>query len=266
MKNTKIILFLFSIITSLTVKAVEINDKGYRLSGDAVIKDYTMMSMSPTPLQLSNYIVKKNYRVNRQEADEIAENIILASSCFNVDPWVLTALIQKESSFQKDAVSPTNAAGLTQFTSIGFQEVHDQLGYRGRAGATANATIYFTSKIRSCIDENWIDLWARVDVLDTDPEYYNLLKEEIKKDVPTAVLYGVILLKTYLSYVDSRSEVELPKSELYFQALQIYNGEPGEAKVNYAKNVFRNLQDVYPTRIKFEFPSIKISQHLTKLQ
>lgn len=254
MKNTKIILFLFSIITSLTAKAaVEVDDKGYRLSGDAVIKDYTLMKLNPTQSHLANHIVKINPRVKRHEANEIAENVITVSSCFNVDPWILTALIQKESTFQKDAVSPTNAAGLTQFTTIGFKEVHDQLGYRGREGATENATLYFTSKIRNCIDASWVDLWARVDAPDTDPNYYNLLKEEIKRDIPTAITYGAILLKTYVAFVDSRTEVELSRSELYYQALQIYNGEPGEAKVRYAKNIFRNLQGVYPAPIKFPF-------------
>jgi len=254
MKNTKIILFLFSIITSLAAKAVEINDKGYRLSETAVLKDYTLMNLTPTPSHLSNHIVKINHRVDRQEANEIAENIITISSCFDIDPWVLTALIQKESTFQKDAVSQTNAAGLTQFTTIGFKEVHDQLGYRGRKGASENATLYFTSKIRNCVDAGWVDLWARVDAVDSNPNYYNLLKEEIKRDIPTAITYGAILLKTYVAFVDSKSGSEdLSRSELYYQALQIYNGEPGEAKVRYAKNIFRNLQGVYPAPIKFPF-------------
>lgn len=234
--------------------SVEVEDKGYRLSGDAVIKDYTLMKLTPTQSHLTNHIVKINPRVFRAEAGEIAQNVITVASCLDIDPWILTALIQKESTFQKDAVSQTNAAGLTQFTTIGFKEVHDQLGYRGREGATENATIYFTSKIRNCIDASWVDLWARVDVQDNNPIYYSMLKEEIKKDITTAVTYGAILLKTYVAFVDSKPESEnLSRSELYYQALQIYNGEPGDAKVRYAKNIFRNLQGVYPAPIKFPF-------------
>lgn len=254
MKNTKILLFLFSLIITIKAQALEVVDKGYRLSGDSVVKDFTLMRLAPTHGQIASHIIKANYKVNRTDANEIAENILKVSSCFLVDPWILTALIQKESSFQKNAVSSTKAAGLTQFTTIGFKEVHDQLGYRGRTGATENATLYFTSKIRNCIDPSWIDLWARVDISETDPNYYNSLKDILKDDVTAAVTYGAILLKTYLSFVDVRNEEEdMTSSELYFKAMQIYNGEPGEAKVRYAKQIFKNLQDVYPNPVNFPF-------------
>lgn len=254
MRNTKIILFLFSFIITIKAQALEIVDKGYRLSGDSVIKDYTLMRLTPTQAQISAHITKANYKVRRAEANVIAESILKVSSCFLVDPWVLTALIQKESSFEKDAVSSTKAAGLTQFTTIGFKEVHDQLGFRGRAGATENATLYFTSKIRNCIDASWVDLWARVDISETDPGYYNALKDILKNDVTAAVTYGAILLKTYLSFLDVRNEEEeMTSSELYFKAMQIYNGEPGDAKVRYAKQIFKNLQDVYPNSVSFPF-------------
>lgn len=252
--NTKIILFLFSLTITLAANAVDVDDKGYRINGDTVIKDYTLMKLTPSQSYLAGHIVKINYKVSRLEANEIAENILNVSSCFDVDPWVLTALIQKESAFQRNAVSQTNAAGLTQFTTIGFKEVHDQLGYRGREGATENATLYFTSKIRNCVDPSWIDLWARINVSDSHPNYYNLLKEELKRDITSAITYGAILLKTYVAFVDIRNGTdELSRSELYYQALQIYNGEPGDAKVRYAKNVFTNLQGAYPTKVVFPF-------------
>lgn len=254
MKNTQIILFLFSLTVSLVVRAVEISDKGYRNSSEMIIKEYPLMNLRPTTAQLSKYIIRANYKVPPQEADEIAQNILNVSSCFDIDPWVLTALIQKESSFERNAMSPTNAAGLTQFTTIGFKEVNDQLGYRGRQGAPENVTLYFTSKIRGCIDPSWIDLWLRVSIVETDSSFYSLLKEELKKDTLAAITYGAILLKTYIVYVDSKeSSEELSRSEIYYEALQIYNGEAGEAKVQYAKNVFKNLQDAYPSPIEFPF-------------
>lgn len=274
MKNLKMTLFLFCLSTLAVANAVEIGDKGYRLSSTAVVKDYTLFSSSPTIGFLTAYIVKTNPRVVRSEAREIASHILNVSACFEIDPWILAALIQKESTFEKSATSPTNAAGLTQFTTIGFKEVHDQLGYRGRAGASENATLYFTSKIRSCIDPSWVDLWARVDVPSTHPAYYNLLKDELRKDILTSITYGAILLKTYIAYVDNKSnnlglttnslttystnkaienENLLSDSELYYMALQIYNGEPGEAKVRYAKTIFKYVQRAYPTPLTFPF-------------
>ena len=253
----KVILFLISLTTLEAFAEISV-DKGYRLPGEMVMKDYTLMKIIPSQIFIADHIVKTNYKIGRSEALDLAYNILKVSACFKIDSWVLTGLIQKESSFKKDAVSPTNAAGLTQFTSSGFKEVNDQLGFRGREGATENATLYFNSKIRDCIDPSWIDLWNRVDVPEVHPNFYNLLKEEIKRDTLTAVTYGAILLKTYVAYIDNKTkrmegEADLPKSELYFQALQIYNGEEGDAKVKYAKNVFKNLQAAYPKQVIFPF-------------
>lgn len=258
MTYSKVILFLFS-LTTISALAEQSFDKGYRLPGETVMKDFTLMKLTPEQHSLASHIVKINYKIEKIVALEIAHHILNISACFKIDPWVLTGLIQKESSFNKDAVSPTNAAGLTQFTSSGIKEVNDQLGFRGREGATENAILYFTSKIRSCIDPSWVDLWVRVERSETDPEFYRQIKEEIKKDIPTAITYGAILLKTYVSFIDTKinrvddEEADLPKSEVYFRALQIYNGEEGEAKVNYAKNVFKNLQGFYPNKVNFPF-------------
>lgn len=258
MTYAKVILFMFSLVT-FSAFAEESFDKGYRLPGDNVIKDFTLMKLTPEKHSLASHIVKINYKIPKAQALEIAHHILNVSACFKIDPWVLTGLIQKESSFNKDAVSPTNAAGLTQFTSSGLKEVNDQLGFRGREGATENATLYFTSRIKDCIDPSWVDLWVRVELPETDPEFYRKIKEEIKRDIPTAITYGAILLKTYVAFIDTKTsridgeEVDIPKSEIYFRALQIYNGEEGEAKVNYAKNVFKNLQGAYPNKVNFPF-------------
>lgn len=214
------------------------------------------MKLTPEEDNLVKYIIKTNYKISKEEALEISSNILKISSCFNLDPWILTGLIQKESSFKRDAVSPTNAAGLTQFTSVGFKEVNDQLGFRGREGASEGAILYFNTKINECVDPAWKNLWDKVSVAEDDPEFYNLLKEEIKKDIGVAITYGAILLKTYVAYVDLkniRNNVELPTSQIYFQALQIYNGEEGDAKVKYAKAIFQNLKALYPTPVNFDF-------------
>ncbi len=231
-------------------------DKGFRLPGDFVTKNYSMMKRTPEEDYLSDYIIKANYKIPREEADEIAKHVVKISACFKIDPWVLTGLIQKESSFKRDAVSPTNAAGLTQFTSSGFKEVNDQLGFRGREAATDAAILYFNAQILECVDEKWVDLWERVGVPETHIDFYNLSKEEIKKDIQTAVTYGAILLKTYVAYADirgSRLEIRPTMSETYYQALQIYNGEEGDAKVKYAKNIFINLKAAYPVPVNFPF-------------
>lgn len=254
MKNA-IILLAFSLSFSAFAEEETI-EKGYRISGTAVIKDFTLLKLTPTQDSLVRYITNINKKVPRVEAEEIASSVLTVSSCLKIDPWVLTGLIQKESSFQRTAVSPTNAAGLTQFTSLGLMEVNDQLGLRGKIGATENAILYFNSKIRDCIDPTWTDLWDRTPVGPNHEDFYSFLKEEIVEDILTAVTYGGILLKTYVAYVDTRnskSEEVIPLSETYYQALQIYNGESGMAKVRYAKTIFKHVKAMYPQKVNFPF-------------
>ena len=257
----RLTLFILPILSFAVIAGDEfidnnIIDKGFRLPSDFVTKNFSLMKRSPEADYLSDYIIKANYKIDRIEADEIAKHVVKISACFKIDPWVLTGLIQKESSFKRDAISPTNAAGLTQFTSSGFKEVNDQLGFRGKEAATEAATLYFNAQILECVDPNWVDLWVRVGVPETDPDFYNLSKEELKKDIQTAVTYGAILLKTYVAYADirgSKLEIKPSMSETYFNALQIYNGEEGDAKVKYAKNIFVNLKAAYPVPVNFSF-------------
>lgn len=231
-------------------------NKGFRIPESTIEKDFTLMSLDLEEVYLSRYILKKNFKVSKIEAHEIAQQVIKISACFKVDPWILAALIQKESSFKKDAVSATNAAGLTQFTSSGFKEVNDQLGLRGSAGANEQTTLYFSSAIRRCVNESWVDLWNRLSVPETDLLFYSSAKELVKKDLELAITYGAILLKTYVAAIDvkmQRHETPISLSETYYQALQVYNGEPGDAKVKYAKNIFLNLENMYPRKVKFSF-------------
>lgn len=241
-------------MASLSSEMIE--TKGFRLPLETFSKNYLVMNLVPTSDLLKNHIVKINGRVPPAEALAISKNILKISACMQIDPWILTALIQHESTFNKNAVSPTGAAGLTQFTSIAFQEVNDQLGLRGRAGAPEITTLFLAEKIRTCIDPSWIDLWNRVEAKEDEPEFYPQLKEVVKQDIKSSIVYGAILLKTYLAVTNKRQSPEskpLKMSEIYFHALQIYNGEAGEAKVKFAKKVFSNLKSVYPAEVNFPF-------------
>ena len=247
----KILFFL-----SLTAAAFQVKEKGFRFPNDLILADYKLMKLTPTIGSLSRNIKTINSNLENEEAKTYAKKILEVSQCFKIDPWVLTALIQKESSFKKDAISPTGAAGLTQFTAAGFKEVNDQLGFRGREGASETTTLYWKLTIKSCIDESWAELWHDVKLKEDDPEYYNILKQKLIDTPDVAIVYGAILLKTYVAHIANRAErneSELKDSEIYFNALQIYNGEEGDAKVRYAKNIFLNLKKIYPQEVNFSF-------------
>lgn len=63
---------------------------------------------------LTNYIQSKNTSLSNQEADVMARNIIYYSYQYNVDPLVMTSLIDAESTFRQSAVSSAGAIGLGQ--------------------------------------------------------------------------------------------------------------------------------------------------------
>ena len=136
-----------------------------------------------------------------------------------------------------------------------MKEVNDQLGLRGREGAPESSTLYFSERLRSCIDPNWIELWNRIDINVDHPDFYSKLKEELKKDSRASIAYGAILLKVYISFVKIRTQFVSPPqtSELYYMALQLYNGEAGEAKVRYAKQIFQHVKEMYPKDVKFPY-------------
>ena len=256
MKNKKIIFSTLLILLTInlvkpTNASGELTIKGFRLPEHVIEKDFTMMSLTPSEDDIKRYIRKINFSIDSKTREEIAKNVLKVSECIKIDPWILTGLIKKESSFNPYAISPTKAAGLTQFTGIGIAEVNDQLGMRGEKFATSESIEYFNSKIKECINPAFKHLWDRVAVDQEHEDFIDLSKKEIMDDIELAITYGGILLKTYLAYSDLRSDAKL--SQIYYKALQTYNGEPGEAKVRYAKAVFNNLEEMYPKEINFSF-------------
>jgi hypothetical protein len=72
------------------------------------------------------YIKKSNPKIPRQEASEIAHWIDEYATKENIDPMLVAALIGRESSFNKTAVSQTGAKGLGQIKDFNF----DSLGIK----------------------------------------------------------------------------------------------------------------------------------------
>lgn len=70
---------------------------------------------------ISSYIIGFYTKVPINEAEEIAENIVKYSLVHKVDPKFVTALIARESSFNKNAVSVTNARGLGQIKDFNYK-------------------------------------------------------------------------------------------------------------------------------------------------
>jgi soluble lytic murein transglycosylase-like protein len=67
-----------------------------------------------TEKKIFNYITRRHRKVPKNEASQIASSIVHSSKKHMVDPFLVTALVERESNFKKDAVSIHGAQGLGQ--------------------------------------------------------------------------------------------------------------------------------------------------------
>ncbi len=167
--------------------------------------------------------IRDYVKENAAYVQNVALEISVMSECFHIDPFVFTALIERESSFRRNAVSPRQAVGLSQFTTIGIREVHDQLGLRGERHARSKTIQYYKSQINDCANQklqkdfSWI--WKNKK---TEPE----MKKLILKDTSLALLFGAILFKTKIAVMQATQSQNLDPFELHRFTVEAYNGDP----------------------------------------
>jgi len=69
--------------------------------------------------------IRSNYKkVTDEDADLIASSLVVNSKQRNLDPKLTAALMEKESSFNKKAVSPSGAKGLGQLMDVHFDSMN----------------------------------------------------------------------------------------------------------------------------------------------
>ena len=221
--------------------------KGWWVNTNYLHQEYRLSNTQPSVEQIDAYIAKtvdsymnsgsaKKYPPNDISSYDMASIIAEAADCFGLDRYILTGLIHIESTFQQHAVSSHDAHGLTQFTTIGLKEVHDQLGKRGFSHAPKASIEYFRSKVdynTGCFASSigpWTDLW-------TTYSYFRDQKDYLLTNPKVAVVYGAILLKVLLAVYKKRRPNNSIES-LYVEALRSYNGEPNR-KEWYYKQVFK---------------------------
>ncbi len=203
----------------------------------------------------------------KEKAQKIADYIMAARTCFDVDPTILTALIHKESFFSPVAESFRGAVGLTQFTQIAFGEIAMQTGTIPNE-ADKDAIAYNLNGI-DCMKSVSGEEIPLIDEIYTDRLYYRssgghnaihpkaiaTLKEYFKDHMLASITYGSILLKTYLAFEcrlapgrkctpDNEGKLIWDKEYLYKKALQRYNGD-----VNYDPHSGKKVKEDYANDI-----------------
>lgn len=72
--------------------------------------------------------------INPKASAHIPQLILLTAKTTQIDPYFLTALIKKESTFDPTRISSGQAYGLTQLTGSGLDEIRNQLGIHNPHG------------------------------------------------------------------------------------------------------------------------------------
>jgi hypothetical protein len=191
---------------------------------------------------------------------ELATEITNASFCFGTDPFIVTSKIRQESRFDMLSVSNTGAIGLTQLTTIGLEEILDQMGHRGERYAYIENKKFLDAAVKCFVQTASDKTFLGFPEIKTTPTKKDGIAytEETIKELKAWVLprgtqsettpkqrkiliqrqlfLGQILLKIYLAY----SKKLLKNGSMirqYEAALRMFNGD--DIRVKYAKEVLK---------------------------
>ncbi len=218
---------------SLSLSSSFAQQKGFFVKNHHLKSNFIISKKTLSISNLSRYIRQTNPSRSSDYMDneQMAETILRISSCLEIDPYIFTALIRKESSFRTHAKSPTGAVGLTQFTTLGLNEVNDQLGAKGRAGAPVANTEYWLNLMTECVDYDFQALYHQNETIRAQ-------KSVIMNQPKYALYYGSILLKTYLAHQKRKIE-NGTLHDIYRKALEQYNGEVTPRRQSYAAKILK---------------------------
>lgn len=88
------------------------------------IAEKDIKSSKSSKKKLEMFISKQNPSIPKKDVDEIAFWIDEYSSQEDIDPMLVAALIDRESSFKKKAISKTGAKGLGQIKDFNFKSLN----------------------------------------------------------------------------------------------------------------------------------------------
>ncbi len=207
-------------------------EQGWFLKAAHLIATDEYDKYDPNPAYLQDYIATKNTKNSINQNIQIADAIISISKCFKVDPLLVTSIIEKESIFFPNAVSPTKAQGIMQLTTIASTEVKDQLGYRGSKYAQAQVTEIFKTNISMCSDLSM----SEFDKLFSASTHKR--REILRTNVKLNIAVGVITFKVLLAQAYSKIRNSGERAVIR-RAVENYNGDTH--KVSYANKVLSHF-------------------------
>ena len=202
------------------------------------IREKFQIYKEPTQKKLASFI-RKHGR-SHQDSHRLARSLKTIAGCFEIDAVLLTSLVTNESGWKKKAKSPTWAMGLTQFTSAGIREASGQL--RGDLWTRPETTRYLNNVINECVEPKlgieWVQLWKRA----------RTIKEQkllFLEDENLALVYGAVLLKTYVSIERFKNRYQ----SLHYvitKGVSRYNGDNRKVK---RRQRYVRVRDIYQQKV-----------------
>lgn len=131
-----ILIFVASIVSTVSHKGSDYRaEKPSRISSSVQYEslpsaDFDLTAEEQNKAAISFYVIRRAKKLSRDDAEALVNSVMDYAKKYNVNPKLLTGLIDRESGFDPMAVSSSNAQGLGQLlpstaASIGIRDPHD---------------------------------------------------------------------------------------------------------------------------------------------
>ena len=250
----------FEFIMNGDTKSVLVNDRGSLASEEEFERAFSVPVGKITAFidkEAPRNSENKNGITNKQ----LAMKIVRASVCFGNDPYFVAAKLFLETRFDKSRRSSTGAIGISQLTGRGIDEVNDQMGSRGKKYAPKKNKEIFALSVGcyfGSMDDHQFSFMfedgtiPKGQTTHRSKVHRDHAKEWILEDIDRDLIYGNLLLKTYLAANHVKDQDLL---ETYRKGMEHYNGEDKTYKGVKKKVIYAQAAlDIYLNLAQMRLP------------
>lgn len=203
----------------------QVLDTGYSFTPrrkDALVKNYWLRDTKKYERSEILERIERLIEVSNRDADiGLADPILRLAEITGIDPFIFASLVRKESTFKPDAISHTNAVGLTQMTTIAFAELRNQFGVGAPRFTPQASEIFFGMSVAFFKSQEKAQEYVAWLATTTKLES----RRRVLVDTDYSLLTGALLFKIKLALTGGQ----------YQKSLEGYNGSA--VKAPYARQI-----------------------------